>query len=175
MTGSFEENIGKSEAESDAESNDNISDMDSFSAHVRIDIPQNLTILSEIQSPASPDYSNLSQIEPESVSIPIRNYQCSIELCNKTFEKRYQLNKHRNTHFPKHQCRSVGCERLFAVKRDRDRHEMDRHPLKSKFACPIDGCKRQKFLFKSDDSLLRHLEKVHLLNTYQRTEILRTG
>jgi hypothetical protein len=59
------------------------------------------------------------------------------------------------------------------VKRDRDRHEMDRHSSDPKFACPIDGCKRQKALFKRDDNLLRHLEKVHSLDKEQRNAVLK--
>jgi len=98
-------------------------------------------------------------------------WPCKYDGCFKTFHKRYQLNKHSNTHFPKYRC-SFGCK-AFAVKRDRDRHVRDRHSSSPTFACPVQGCKRQTRMFKRDDNLLRHLEKVHHLNKEERDNVLK--
>jgi hypothetical protein len=55
-------------------------------------ITQNITIHGETSLPASPDYSNSSPNGPESPgSMSVKYYDCSIENCNKSFEKRYQL------------------------------------------------------------------------------------
>jgi uncharacterized C2H2 Zn-finger protein len=48
----------------------------------------------------------------------------------------------------------------------------DRHSTTSTYPCPVDGCIRQTRVFKRDDNLIRHLEKVHHLD--KADSILRT-
>ena len=73
-------------------------------------------------------------------------------------------------HYPKYKC-SYECDKAFAVKRDRDRHEVDRHHSNPGHYCPIDGCKRQSKPFKRDDNFLRHLEKVHGLGREEKNKL----
>jgi len=99
---------------------------------------------------------------------PLANlWSCPVDLCDKSFAKRFQLNKHVNTHYPRYAC-SFDCGMKFAVKRDRDRHDNDVHMAEVKHMCPIKGCRRRSRGFKRDDNLLRHLEKVHHLSREER-------
>jgi len=89
-------------------------------------------------------------------------YSC--EHCVETFRKRWELNRHRKTHFserPFH-CRLEDCPMRFTLAKDEYRHVVTKHrelvPGAKIYGCPSSGC---HFSCPRSDGFRRHMRRMH--------------
>lgn len=87
----------------------------------------------------------------------------------KAFQKKHQLTTHQRRHNPRFACEQPQCYERFQYRKDLTRHMKTVHARHSQgtkcFPCPNGSCQwslqRGSCGFKRNDSLLRHLRKVH--------------
>lgn len=106
--------------------------------------------------------------EPHSPSSGTKSYKCHEDSCEKRFERKRELNKHRKNHLGResraHKCDH--CNETFVYPKDRTRHEISVHSVKTersttKFYCTFPACKWSKEGLVRKDKMQRHLRDVH--------------
>lgn len=110
---------------------------------------------------SSTNIDNLSDMEIEKISGPsgnVNRYHC--ETCTRSFQKRYQLNRHKKTHTRPFKCEAPNCPEAFAERRDLKRHIKARHISLVRPANLV-KCHRCDFTAKRADSVKRHVRSQH--------------